>query len=41
MKAGSPIERSDHSHVGILLDLSLGAPGFDFSQELVLKFLVN
>ena len=34
---GCPIERSDHSHVGIVLDMSLGAPSFDFSQDVVLK----
>ena len=33
--------RSAHSHVGILLDLSLGARCFDFSQEVVLKSRVN
>ena len=38
---GCPIERSDHSHDGIELDLSFGAPGFDFSQEVFLNSRVN
>ena len=33
--------RFDNSHVGIVLDLSLRAPGVDFSQEVVLKPRVN
>ena len=32
-----PIERYLLSHVVIVLDLSLGTPGFDFSQVDVLK----
>ena len=30
VRVGCPIARSDHSHVGIVIDLSLGAPGIDF-----------
>ena len=41
VRVGCPIGRSDHSHVSIVLDLSLGAAGFDFSQEVVLKSRVN
>ena len=41
VRVGCPIGRSDHSHVGIMLNLPLGAPGFDFSQDVVLKSRVN
>ena len=41
VRVGCLIGRSDHPHVGIVLDLSLGAPGVDFSQEVVLKPRVN
>ena len=37
VRVGCPIGKSDLSHAGIVLDLSLGAPGFDFSLEVVLK----
>ena len=36
-----PTGRSDHNHTGIVLELSLGAPGFDLSQEVVLKSRMN
>ena len=36
-----PIGRCDQSDVGIWLDISLGVPGFIFSQEVVLKSRVN
>ena len=41
VRVGCPIGRTGNSHVGIVLDLSLGAPGFDLSQEVVLKSRVN
>ena len=41
VRDGFPIERSDFSHVGIELDSSLGAPGFDLCQEVVLMSRVN
>ena len=37
VRVGCPIWRSDHAHVGIVLDMSHGAPGFNFSQKVVLK----
>ena len=41
VQVGCPIGRSDHSHIGAVLDLSLGAPCFDFGQVVVLKSTVN
>ena len=41
VRVSYPIGRSEHSHLGIVLDLSRGAPGFDFSQEVVLKSKMN
>ena len=40
-QVGCSIGRSANVHVSILLDLSLGAPGFNFCQEVVLKSRVN
>ena len=37
VRVGCPIETSDNSHIGNVLDLSLGTSGFDSSQEVVLK----
>ena len=37
MKVDCPIGRRDHSHVSIVLDLSVGAPGNDFVKEVVFK----
>ena len=37
VRIGCPIRRSDHYHVGIVLDLLLGAPGLGFRREVVLK----
>ena len=41
VRIGWPIRRTERSHVSIVLDLSLGAPGFDFSQKVVLKLRVD
>ena len=35
------IGRSDHFHVGTVLDWSLGGPDFEFSQKVVLKLLAS
>ena len=37
----APFGRSDHARVRNVLDLSLGAPGFDFSKEVMLNSRVN
>ena len=38
---GCPVGRYGHSHVVIVINLSLGALGIDFSQEVVLKSRIN
>ena len=41
VRVDCPIVRSNHSHVSIVLDLPLGAPGFDFCKEVSLKLSVD
>ena len=41
VKVGCPFERSDHSHVGIVLNLTVGMPVYAFAQEVVIKSRVK